>query len=297
MHNSPRWQRQEFTQSALVILPFYPGARDPDMATQMLFETIGRLVRIWPNITVVDDGAGIVPEGENYELLSMPQNRGKISAVREGIRSRLADDSIQFFSAVDFDDEQDQDDLVSLLDLLVHQEADAVVADRYAYFEAGKVLRHRRLANTLNLLLSRALGFEATDLAAAMVACNRTFAAHFVRQSSSTKEGLGFDWLPLCFLGGFRLVNAPIHAKMRSTSTNGDKLARNYAILLNYQEELVEAGAGRIVEFCQAYFNGLKERRDVILLPVGLLDAYGELVLVRQDDGISYSYDGWVSAR
>ncbi len=278
----------------VVVLPFHPGLRRVGEAVDMLVTTARRLSRHWPNILVMEDGVSLIPESNDYTRIRLPRNVGKVAAVREAFASSLSLPGVQFFCAMDFDDEQEQDDITSLLTRVVSGDLNAAVSNRYAYFPRSQVPLHRRLANDLNLALAQALGFDVTDLAAAMVACDRTFASIFTSYSRSGREGIGFDWLSLAFLQGQALGNAPVRAKMRSLATNGGKLARNYAIPLNYRRELEAAGAGAVVDFCAFYVQALEGGGAAIRLPVELLGARGEVTLLRQSNGTDYSYDGYI---
>lgn len=280
-------------EEVAVILPFHPGKRDTQAALSMLTATATRMLTTWKHITIVEDGIRAVPNIKGVRLITLPRNRGKIAAVRAGMNSLLRDrEELKYFCAVDFDDEQEQDDLPKSLTPIVSQQANAVVSNRYAYFTARQTPAHRQLANKLNYALSQALGFQVTDLAAAMVACDRTFASLFVKHSRSQREGIGFDWLALSFLHSQTITNAPVHAKMRSNATDGNKLLRNYRIILNYREELEAAGATRLLQFCDFYVTALSRKDPEILLPVELLGVRGDLMLIRHHDNEDYSYVG-----
>ena len=203
------------------------------------------------------------------------------------IQEALEDSSVQFFVVSDWDEEQDQKDIALIIEVLQQGKTDVVIGNRYELFAFREIPKHRIAANQLQLFIARQLGFEATDFVSGLIGCNRAFGKLFIGNSRCTREGVGFEWLILAYLFNRKLVNVPIHAKMRSEQTSGDKLVRNFKILLSYKNELLRKGKKNLVDTIERLVSSLERKEKIIFISLDAIGSSG--VLKAEKEGAYYS--------
>ena len=145
--------------------PFRPWALVPAyQAEKTVGDVVRGLAQVVPRVIVVDDGSMDRTEAEaaaaGAEVLRLPENGGKGTAVRAGLARALAGDATHI-AFVDADAQHDPADLPRLLEAA--REGDAfVIGSRMAELEAIPFYRYR--TNEIGSeVLSRMTGHEIED--------------------------------------------------------------------------------------------------------------------------------------
>ncbi len=141
----------------------------------------------WRNIVVVEDGSQIVPLSDDFRRVRLCVNTGKVAAARVGVSIALEQSHADLFGIVDFDDEQQQEDLETLFASLRTGQANVVIGNRYGFAANSAMPLHRILVNEVNRLVSASFGLDIVDITSGMVACDRRFASLFVTKSRSSR--------------------------------------------------------------------------------------------------------------
>lgn len=273
--------------SLTVVFPFYPR-RDVPLSLRLLERALHKALRQTPHVWVVEDGVRLVERADEFDLLSLPTNSGKVAAARHGIARALEREDARWFAVSDWDDEQEIEDVSVLLERLASRHSHAVIGNRYAHFRATEMPMHRLLLNYVQELIAARLGSRVTDLPSGIVACDRAFGQLFAGASKGRGDAVGFDWIALACIHRTVLSNAPVRAHMRADRTNGEKLARGFEILLHYETGLRQRGRGEVVEFCRHLVTALRSGSDIIEVPVDLLGGDRSCTAVRR--GADYSF-------
>jgi hypothetical protein len=271
------------------VMPFFPHG-DTKTALRLFHRAIEVVRHYSEEVWVIQDGVDIIAKSSSYHLVTLWPNVGKTTAVRNGFREAMESPRAHIFAVCDWDDEQDLHDLPVLIEMLANRSSNIVIGNRYAYFAQNETPPHRLVANYLQKLLAARLGFDATDLGSGLTVCDRSFAELFVNFSKTPRFGMGFDWTILAFLHEKKVMNAPIHARMRAPFMNGDKIVENFGAPLRYTEELERKGKQEIVAFCRHLVNALYAKCDRVQIRSELIGGDRPCVAIRDGDNYSFAF-------
>lgn len=134
---------------AVAVIPCYnAGGRMRPVAE-------GVLSRL-PNLIVVDDGStdGSIAslEGLTFQLVRLPENRGKGHALLAGFRAALADPAVECVCALDADGQHDPAEIPRLVGAFRETGADLVIGSRV--FDGAHVPWRSRFGNTLTVTVT-----------------------------------------------------------------------------------------------------------------------------------------------
>jgi glycosyltransferase involved in cell wall biosynthesis len=196
--------RRPSLDSASLIIPVYCEAEN----ITLLVESLAKVA--WPVPTewiFVDDGStddsvavirSLMPSHPNIRLIALPENQGKGSALREGIRQAKG----SILAVQDADQEYDPDDLPSLMKPVLGGKADVVYGSRYGKNTAQV---HRTYHRLVNLLLTLFSNFCSNLHLSDMEVCYKVFRADVLKAFTLECRRFGFEPEVTAYIAKFEL--------------------------------------------------------------------------------------------
>ncbi len=177
-----------------------------------------RALELAPRVIVVDDASGDRTGEEaraaGATVLSLVFNGGIGAAVQAGLRFAL-EDAPDLVVRVDGDGQHDPDDIPRLVEVLVSQKAQLVLASRYLSKGGLQTTRARRIGIAwFSLMLRWVCGLTITDPTSGFWAADREAAELLLAQYSSDYPEV--DSLVYLHRKGHAIVEVPVVMKPRS---------------------------------------------------------------------------------
>lgn len=241
------------------------------------------------NLVVVDDGCGLAPErlGNTPDLLiSIPENRGKAYAIREGLKTLLGNPNTnpRFIVQYDGDGDQSYIDIPRLRDRLVDiaggdpNTPALVIGDRYS--EGLSItpnpdsVDYRQSILLFFGALAEQFGFDGVrDWVSGARGYSQRYASEFLNRSKSSRYGLESEQLVVAYLAGARVGTASLReSRPRDPHTLTSKWLQNFEVYLDHEDELRRRGQGHTVDLVKTLVRELREELDTFqldLTPLG----------------------------
>lgn len=283
-------QLQSVDNSWLVI-PFYI---DPKLSTYE--ETVGRFGNFLAcskqvtglNLAVIDDGAKLTPEIVKTAdfIVKLPKNRGKASALREGLRNLLSEPNVDAGFIVQYDGDGDQSyvDIPTVHNRLIEVAEGnpdiptLIIGDRYAEGlltpPNPESVTYRQSILMYFGAIAKELGFpDVRDWVSGARGYTRAYAREFLNSSRSERYGLESEQLVVASLSGSRVCTVPLtQSRPRDPHTLTSKWLQNFEVYLEHDAPLRERGKGYVVDLIGDMVGRLKEQQDQFdldLTPLG----------------------------
>lgn len=278
-------------ENSWLFIPFYsnPASTNYEVAVDK-FE--GFLVNakkvIGLKLMVVDDGCGLKPERFQKvadSLVTIPENKGKAYAVREGLRNLLDNPNLNTGFIVQYDGDGDQ----SFVDVpVVHSRLKEVsdgnpnipalvIGDRYSEKLVTPPnpdsVPYRQTILMFFGAIARELGFDdVRDWVSGARGYTKGYARKFLENSKSSRYGLEAEQLVVASLVGARVTTAPLtESRPRDPHTLISKWLQNFEVYINHEKALREQGKDRLVDLIKSLVAHLRAEEDVFDLDLALI--------------------------
>jgi len=151
------------------------------------------------------------PFSSSHQIISLPANQGKGSAIRQGIESATG----EIIGIQDADFEYDVNDIAKILQLFVGDQADVVYGTRfYKGHDKTSPALHRLANKTLTWLSNRLSGLTVTD----METCYKFFRREIISNIRLESPRFGFEPEITAKLGRLKLRFAEIPVSYQARS-------------------------------------------------------------------------------
>lgn len=193
-------------ETLAVVVPCYNvGDRVPPV--------IEGLLQHVSTVIAVDDGStdGCIEPLRKMpiEIVTFPRNRGKGFALQAGFETVLGDPSIACVAVVDSDGQHDPDELPSLYEAFVREDADLVIGSRQ--FGGSHVPWRSRFGNTMTITIAGwLLGTRVPDTQSGYRLHSRRFLEAELPNMSGGLYEFEMGLLARGLRGGYHVVSSPI---------------------------------------------------------------------------------------
>lgn len=288
----------EAADETWLMIPFYTDPKSPEFSKHVAkFRGFvdGAKDITGLKLAVIDDGCGVDNEhlGNAADLLvTIPANRGKAHAIREGLGQLIGDPkhNAGFIVQYDGDGDQPYDAIPSVQRTLVETAKGdrnnpvLVIGDRYS--EGLKTtpnpesVVYRQSILTLFGALAGNLGHDGVrDWVSGARGYTEKYAEEFLKRSRSNRYGVESDQLIIATLAGAEVKHAPLSdSRPRDPWTLTTKWLENFDIYDAHRPELVAAGKGHILDLVDELRDGLRSGSQEFHLD---LDSLGEATKMR----------------
>ncbi|MBI4057745.1 hypothetical protein HY405_00265 [Candidatus Microgenomates bacterium] len=280
------------SENSWIVIPFYTDPQSPhyDATIDRFAEFLERSKEVTGlNLAVIDDGSGLSYGNLTNTpdvLISLPVNKGKASAMRDGLHTLLEDVSKKTDFIVQYDGDGDQ----SYADIpIVHQKLVEisqsnpnipvlVIGDRYSEDlivpPNPDSVAYRQTLLMFFGAIAKNLGFDnVRDWVSGARGYTRAYARAFLENSKSSRYGLEAEQLVVASLVGAKVTTAPLtESRPRDPHTLTSKWLQNFEVYLDHEEALRKQGKGHIVDLAKRLVVQLREEHDVFdldLSPIG----------------------------
>ncbi|QQG43043.1 MAG: hypothetical protein HYW45_02410 [Candidatus Daviesbacteria bacterium] len=281
-------------QNDWLVIPFYsdPTSGSYETAVSKFGDFLVRSKEtIGLNLAVIDDGSNLTLEKLRHTpdfLVTLPKNKGKSHAMREGLRALLKQNP-GFIVQYDGDGDQSYVDIPVVYNRLIafsggNPDAPVlVIGDRYSEDLTippnPESVVYRQTILMFFGALAKHLGFDdVRDWVSGARGYSREYAKRFLSQSKSSRYGLESEQLVVASLTGAKVTTAPLtQSRPRDPDTLTSKWLQNFEVYSDHEQALREQGKGVMVDLVYSLVDSLKKEIDEFDLP---LDPIGEKTTV-----------------
>jgi glycosyltransferase involved in cell wall biosynthesis len=190
----------------VIVVPAYREAT-------VIGEVVDSLLKIFPNVYVVDDGSpdksGEVARERGAHVIWHPMNFGQGAALQTGIEAGLENPNIKYFVTFDGDGQHSPADAQAMVETLRSGETDVVFGSRFLD-ERTELTAAKRVVLKLAVTYTNALtGLKLTDAHNGLRAFNREVAKHVNLQHDGMAHAT--EIVNQISKGGFRYTEKPVH--------------------------------------------------------------------------------------
>lgn len=281
-----------------LIIPFYkdPSSSDYGNIVSKFGEFLIRSKKVTGlNLAVIDDGSELTPEKLKITpdfLLSLPENKGKAYAMREGLSSLLGYNP-GFIVQYDGDGDQSYVDIPVVHSRLIEfSEGDThhstlVIGDRYSEDliipPNLESVAYRQSLLMFFGAIAKQLGFnDIRDWVSGARGYTQSYVREFLRNSKSNRYGLESEQLVIASLVGAKVTTAPLtESRPRDPHTLTSKWLENFEVYLDHEGSLREQGKGHLVDLLIGLVGHLKAETDSFQLDLAPLGEDTRMQFIR----------------
>lgn len=292
---------QRPSHNSWLVIPFYsdPNSSNYESAVGRFGEFLVRSKEVTSlNVAVIDDGTGLTPEKLKYTpdfLVSLPENKGKAYAIREGL-SALLKSNPGFIVQYDGDGDQSYVDIPVVHNKLIEFSGGdpnnpvLVIGDRYSKDliipPNPESVAYRQTLLMFFGAIAKQLGFdEVRDWVSGARGYTEEYAKRFLENSKSSKYGLESEQLVVASLVGAKVTTAPLtESRPRDPDTLTSKWLQNFEVYYDHEVALREQGKDNVVDLIHTLVGRLKQEIDEFDLPLGSIGEETMVHFMRKGD-------------
>lgn len=178
-----------------------------------------------------------IGESRKAEIINIGNQIGKLETIRTGIITVLKDEDIEIFFQLDARNKQVIDRLQLMVDKLINENADMIVANRYATQDMNSQNHRISISSFVSKIINYLTGYELQDTACGTRAYTRNLANHFINLRG---YGYGLELEQLIFSSKLKMkvIDYPLISNLQADGTNAEKLEDNFMVIINYISEI-----------------------------------------------------------